>query len=241
METATSFSFASLVLLAAGFVVIGGGATWLLLRSRLENMQAVCADREAELRDAQKMIHEKERAFLEERNRIEIAHSDAIQKAKSEAHEQGRQLGKVEGNSQHLEEIMVLKSQFSTKLISDVDAAVTEARKRLTAEYELQSKLFTVQISPFVRITDNKGIFSSESVVETGYQYQLLVNGIPAFQPHEIIERSENKKEVNEENVRELASMAKGFASSAIDMYLGAGGGKFAKLAPAIIKKLGKK
>lgn len=241
MESGVSFSIPGVALLMVAFLVAGAGAAWFFMRSRQDRMQMVCVDREAELREAQKSIHEKERAFLEERNRIEIAHAEAIKQAKADAHEQGRQLGKVEGNSQHLEEIMALKSEFSAKLTKDVDAAVSEARRRATAEYELQSKLFTVQISPFVRISDNKGLFSSESVVETGYQYQLLVNGIPAFQPHEIIERSETKKEVNDEKIKEYAQLAGDFASSAIEMYLGAGGGQFAKLAPAIIKKLGKK
>lgn len=204
-------------------------------------MQAACAEREDDLREAQKSVHERERLFLEERNRIELANADALQAAKAEAYEQGRQLGMVEGKSKHLEEIIALKAEFNSKLAAEVDTAVMEARKRLTAEYELQTKLFTVQISPFVRISENKGLFSSDSEVETGYQYQLLVNGIPAFQPHSIVERSEVRKEVNEENVRELVSMAKDFASNAIDTYLGAGGGKFAKLAGAIVKRLPKK
>lgn len=241
VEHSFSLSLPGLVLMGVLFLCMGAGAVWLVLRAQLERKQAVCNDREAELRESQKSIHEKERVFLEERNRIEITHADAIKQAKAEAHEQGRQLGKVEGKSQHLEEIMALKSEFAVRLTSEVDSAVSEARRRLTAEYELQSKLFTVQISPFVRISDNKGLFSSESVVETGYQYQLLVNGIPAFQPHEIIERSEAKKEVNDEKIKEYAHLAGDFASSAIEMYLGAGGGQFAKLAPAIIKKLGKK
>ncbi len=174
-------------------------------------------------------------------NRVEIQHANKLKEAKALAHEEGRQLGIVEGKNQHLEEILALKSEFSAKLAAEVDEAVKEARKRLTAEYELQTKLFTVQISPFVRIAENKKLFSSESEVETGYQYQLLVNGIPAFQPHSIVERSEVRKEVNEENVRELISMAKDFASNAIDTYLGVGGGKFAKLASVIVKKLPKR
>lgn len=241
MENMVSLSTSGLILLAVVFLALGGIGAWLFTRSKLDQAQAICTEREADLREAQKSIHEKERSFLEERNRIELANADALQSAKAEAYEQGRQLGKVEGNSQHLEEIIALKTEFSAKLASEVDTAVSEARKRLTAEYELQTKLFTVQISPFVRISENKGLFSSESEVETGYQYQLLVNGIPAFQPHSIVERSEVRKIVNEENVRELVSMAKDFASGAIETYLGAGGGKFAKLASVIVKKLPKK
>ena len=241
MESTISLSISGVILLAVTFIALGGASLWVLMRSKLAHVQAVCAEQESELREAQKLIHEKERTFLEERNRIELANGDVVQKAKAEAYEQGRQLGKVEGNSQHLEEIIALKSEFSAKLASDVDAAITEARRKLTAEYELQTKLFTVQISPVVRITEDKGLFSSGSEIETGYQYQLLVNGIPAFQPHVIVERTEIRKEVNEKNMRELASAAKDFASNAIDTYLGAGGGKFAKLAPEIIKRLAKK
>lgn len=241
MENSISLSMSGLTLLAVTFLVLGGVGAWILIRSKLAYVQAVCVEREGDLREAQKSIHEKERAFLEERNRIEILNADKLQEAKAAAYEQGRQFGKVEGNSQHLEEILALKADFSKKMALEVEVAVADARKRLTAEYELQTKLFTVQISPFVRISEDKGMFSSESEVETGYQYQLLVNGIPAFQPHSIVERSEVKKQVNEENVKELVAMAKDFASTAIDTYLGAGGGIFAKLAPAIVKKISKK
>lgn len=241
MENLVSLSMSGLILLAVALLSFGAGGTWIVIRSKLARVQATCAEAESALRETQKSIHEKERAFLEERNRIELLNAEKLQESKAIAYEQGRQLGKVEGDHQHLESILALKADLSAKLASEVDVAVSEARRRLTAEYELQTKLFTVQISPFVRISENKGMFSSESEVETGYQYQLLVNGIPAFQPHSIVERSEVKKEVNEENVRELVAFAKDFASTAIDTYLGAGGGVFAKLAPAIVKRVPKK
>lgn len=197
----------------------------LLFRSRLERIQSSLGEREADLREAQKAIHERDRTFLEERNRLrDIELRSAAQRARADAHEQGRQFGRVEGNTQHLEEIIALKADFATKLDSAVDVAAAEARRRLTAEYELQSKLFTVQINPYVRITENKGLFSSESVVDTGYQYQLLVNGHPTFQPHVIIERSEARKLVDEENIKQMIELAQGFAANAIETYLGAGG-----------------
>ena len=72
-----------------------------------------------------------------------------------------------------------------------------------------------------------------------GYQYQLLINGIPAFQLHVIIERSETRKEINEENVKELLGIAKQIAEGSIDLYLGANG-QLAKLALPVIKRLKK-
>lgn len=240
MEGQFILSTAGIALLGIVFLVAGAGASWLLFRSRLERIQSSLGEREADLREAQKAIHERDRTFLEERNRLEISNSEALKKARADAHEQGRQFGRVEGNTQHLEEIIALKADFATKLDSAVDVAAAEARRRLTAEYELQSKLFTVQINPYVRITENKGLFSSESVVDTGYQYQLLVNGLPTFQPHVIIERSEARKLVNEENIKQMIELAQGFAANAIETYLGAGGSKFAKLAPVLIRQLGK-
>ena len=62
-------------------------------------------------------------------------------------------------------------------------------------------------------------------------------SGIPAFQPHLLIERSETRKEVNEERIDELTKVAKQIAEGAIDMYLGANG-QFAKLAMPIVKRL---
>lgn len=241
MESFISLSLSGLILAGVILVALGGVGTWFLIRSRVQQIQITCSERERELHEAQKSIHENEKCFLDKKNRIDIFNADKLKEAKAVAHEEGRQLGIVEGKSQHLEKIIALKTEFSEKLVAEVDTAVTEARKRLTAEYELQTKLFTVQISPFVRIYENKRYFSSDSEVEAGYQYQLLVNGIPAFQPHSIVERSEVRKEVNEENVKELISMAKDFASNAIDTYLGAGGGKFAKLASVIVKKLPKR
>lgn len=236
-----SLSLSGIILLGLLFLAAGIAGTWYVLRSKILQLQTTCSEREAELRESQKAIYDKERVFLDERNKLEIVHAENLKLAKSAAYEQGREFGKVEGSKAHLEEIMALKSEFSSKLASEVDTAVTDARKRLTADYELQTKLFTVRISPLVRISENKGLFSSESEVETGYQYQLLVNGIPAFQPHSIVEHSETRKEVNEENVKELLTIAKDYASSAINTYLGAGGGQFAKLAPAIFNKLTKK
>ena len=123
------------------------------------------------------------------------------------------------------------------KLQEERESSASDAREQLRAEYELQSKLFSVQISPLVRIVEDKGLFSSEFKTEVGYQYQLLINGIPAFQPHVLIERNEVRKEVNEERIDELIKVAKQIAEGAIDLYLGANG-QFAKLAMPIVKRL---
>lgn len=210
---------------------------YLFKRFASKQHEAEIRQRETRIQDLEKQLHLKERDFLDERNRLEMAHLDDIKDAKKLAFEDGRQLGVTEGERDHLSKIMAMQAEFAAKLQEEREKAAFEAREQLRAEYELQSKLFSVQISPLVRIVEDKGLFSSEYKTEIGYQYQLLINGIPAFQPHVLIERSETRKEVNEERINELTKVAKQIAEGAIDMYLGANG-QFAKLAMPIVKRL---
>ncbi len=199
--------------------------------------QAEIRRRDEQVQFLEKQAHQRERDFLEERNSMELANHEYTKEAKKIAFEEGRQLGVVEADAKHLTEVTALQADFAENLRAEREKAAAEARERLSAEYELQSKLFSVQISPLVRITENKGMFSSKYQSEVGYQYQLLINGIPAFQPHIIVERSETRKEVNEENLKELLKSAKQIAEGAIDIYLGANG-QFAKLALPVVKRL---
>lgn len=199
--------------------------------------QADIRQRDEQIHLLEKSAHQKERDFLDARNRAELANLELMKEAKRLAFEEGRQRGVTEGDTKHLADIAALQQEYSEKLNIERERAANEARERLRAEYELQTKLFSVQISPLVRITETKNFFNSEYMSEVGYQYQLLVNGIPAFQPHIIVERSENRKEVNEENIKQLMSSARQIAEGAIDMYLGANG-QFAKLASPVIKRL---
>jgi hypothetical protein len=230
METET-------LLIGLFFAAVTFVLTILFQRHFNKQHQAEIRERDEQIQALEKQAHQKERDFLEERNKTELSNLESIKEAKKIAFEEGRQRGVTEGDTKHLTEVMALQADFAERLQSEREKAATEARERLRAEYELQSKLFSVQISPLVRITENKGLFSSENQTEVGYQYQLLINGIPAFQPHIIVERSETRKEVNEENLRQLLNSAKQIAEGAIDMYLGANG-QFAKLALPVVKRL---
>lgn len=212
-------------------------AAYFLKRFTSKQHEAEVRQRETRIQELEKQLHLKERDFLDERNRMEMAHLENIKEAKKISFEEGRQLGITEGERDHLSKIMAMQAEFAAKLQEEREKAASEAREQLRAEYELQSKLFSVQISPLVRIVEDKGVFSSEYKTEIGYQYQLLINGIPAFQPHILIERSESRKEVNEERINELTKVAKQIAEGAIDMYLG-GNGQFAKLATPIVKRM---
>jgi len=231
---------AGVSLVAIGSAIVASLASWLVMRKALANCRSEAQSFENKCHELEKDLHRKERDFLEERNQLESTHSDKVRAARVAAYSEGQENGRAQKELEHLGEISRLQAEFANKLISEREVSASEARDKLRAEYELQNKLFSVQISPFVRVTDVKELFSTKHEAEAGYQYQLLVNGIPAFQPHVIIERTETRKEVNEENIRELAGAAKQFANSAISMYLGGAPGQFAKLAPAVIKRLAK-
>ena len=187
----------------------------------------------------EKELHIKERDFLAERNRLEIAQADNARVVRATAFEEGRKLGLTEGNAVHINELSTQRSALVCKYEAEREQALTLARDKLRAEYELQTKLFSVKISPYVSVREDNGFIRNTYETTAGYQYQLLVNGIPAFAPHVVAEQTEVKKEVNPEIERLLVQAAERAAQAAINMYLG-GSPQFAKLAEPIIKRLPK-
>jgi hypothetical protein len=87
-------------------------------------------------------------------------------------------------------------------------------------------------------ITDN-GLFKDSYEAKIGYQYQLLVNGIPAFQPHIFIERHEKVVQVDQSVKQTLLSIAQNCAEAAVATYLGASP-QFARLSPAVLEQASK-
>lgn len=209
-----------------------------LLWNRVYDRQAKELAKQIEAkRELEKKIHIQEREFLAERNRIEIEKSEMFRTVQADAFEKGRQQGIVENNANHISELATKRSEFLKKIDEERESATLEAREKLRAEYELQLKLFTVKITPYVSITENKGLIRNKFETVAGYQYQLLVNGIPAFSPHLVQEHTEVKQSLNPEVEKALIKTAQRAADAAINMYLG-GNGQFAKLATPIIKRL---
>lgn len=133
----------------------------------------------------------KEMDFLAERNKIGLAHSGELQEARERAFEDGRSRTKAEHAHELVMRTEALHNEFTARLHEDKEKATEEAQERLRAEYEIQTKLFSVKISPYVQLLTDNGLFKNTHEAKVGYQYQLLVNGIPAFQPRVFIERHE--------------------------------------------------
>lgn len=209
----------------------------LLARSALAKQERAYQRQIVDAREMEKQLHLRERDFLSERNQLELEHADALRAARAAAFEEGRRLGQTYGNASRVNELTEQRQTLLAKFETERAQAVAEARERLRAEYELQSKLFTVKISPYVSIQENRALIGHKYETVSGYQYQLLVNGIPAFSPHIVAEQTEKKKAINPEVERLLLPYAERAADAAIKLYLG-GNSQFAKLAEPILKRL---
>jgi hypothetical protein len=184
---------------------------------------------------AERQTHLREIEHLEERKKLEIGYARELDREKLSAFDEGRKRG-IEG-SDAATSLKLAKQQeaFSVQLLAEKQRVAKEARDLERAEYELQSKLFSVKISPFVQLVTNKGFVYDDYESRVGYQYQLLINGIPAFQPHVVVEQHEKKKEFDPAVKQALLKLAQGCAEAALATYLGSNP-QFAKIAPAVIE-----
>jgi hypothetical protein len=212
---------------------------WMFWRKEKQGLHLELTQQVTEARELEKKMHVRERDFLEEKNLIELAKTETLRNARATGYEDGRAFGQSERERDHLTEVTKLRSEFALQLTKEREIATCDARDRLRAEYELQTKLFTVKICPYVRITEDKSMFNRKHELVSGYQYQLLINGIPAFSPHVVRERTEIKSEINPQLEASLLGIADKAADAAVNMYLG-GNIQFARLSPAIVERISK-
>jgi len=186
---------------------------------------------------AERQAHVNEMEYLAERNRTEIAHTTAISQARQNGFDEGKKRGIAESELEVTVAMAKQSAEFAIQLQSEKIRAATDAREMQRAEYELQAKLFSVKISPYVQLVTNKGIVYDDFESRVGYQYQLLINGIPAFQPHVVIERYEKVKEFDEAIKATLCAVAQTCAEAALSTYMGANP-QFAKISPIVLDKV---
>jgi hypothetical protein len=101
----------------------------------------------------------------------------------------------------------------------DKNEAVRTAREFERLEWESRAKAFSVQISPFVRVTEERTLMTTIHVVESGFEHQLMVHGVPAFEPHQTVSNREVHKGQSEHLdalVSAAIEVAKGLASGKV-------------------------
>lgn len=221
------------------FIAVATAAA--LIYKRLANeLHAKLKVSSAQANEAERQVHLKEMEYLAERNKAEIAHVEALNQARSLSFEEGRKQGKAEHELEAAMQLADQRNEFAIRLQAEKEQAAAEAREKQRAEYELQAKLFSVKISPYVQLLTDKGVIYDTYEAKAGYQYQLLVNGIPAFQPHVVVERHEKVKEFDQAVKSTFLSLARTCAEAAVTTYLGASP-QFAKLAPEVVEQIEKK
>lgn len=184
---------------------------------------------------AERQTHLREIEHLEDRKKLEIAYARDLDRERLSAFDEGKKRGIEESDAATSLRLAKQQEAFSVQLLAEKQRAAKEARDLERAEYELQSKLFSVKISPFVQLVTNKGFVYDDYESRVGYQYQLLINGIPAFQPHVVVEQHEKTKEFDSAVKQALLNLAQGCAEAALATYLGSNP-QFAKIAPAVIE-----
>ena len=216
-------------------------AVALLIHRRLSNeLLAKLKESSTQANEAERQVHLREMEYLAEKNKIEVAHLEALNQARSIAFEEGRKQGKAEHELEASLRLADQRNEFAVRLQSEKEQAAVEARDKQRAEHELQAKLFSVKISPYVQLLTDKGVLKDTYESKVGYQYQLLVNGIPAFQPHIVVERHEKEQKIDQAVKNTLLSIARTCAEAAVTTYLGASP-QFAKLAPEVVEQIEKK
>jgi hypothetical protein len=136
---------------------------------------------------------------------------------------------------EYLDRLTAQKRELMIAQQTELRQAVSEARETQRAESELQSKIFSLKVSPYVEIAKSRSIMRSRSSSVYGYQYQLLVNGIPAFAPHFVEERVETEDILDEDKLLQLAREA---SQAAVRLYTG-GVSQFVEIGAPIVRRLG--
>ena len=226
---------------SALLAVIGVSAIALLLhRLVTKKLNAALQKQLESTYAAEKQTHLKEVEFLSKQNALTSAHANEITSVKESAFKDGRKQGRCEQELECERQLVDQLKEISTRLEVERNTAIAEACAKQRAESELQQKLFSVNISPYVQLLTDKGLIFNSYEVKAGYQYQLLVSGIPAFQPHVIVERHEKVKQIDQAVKNTMLSLAKTCAEAALQTYLGGVSAQFAKLAPEIIEAIDK-
>lgn len=210
----------------------------LFNRNKIKTLEAQIAGTTTQIRELEKTIHINESKFLENKNNLEINHHAEQRALREKSFKEGIEHGKAEREKDHIIEITNLRSEYREKISVERDEAAKSARDILRAELETQTKMFSVVIRPYVKIEKNEGVIRSSNKSLIGYQYQLLVNGIPAFQPHVVIENREESKIVDKEMIQEFIKIADKAAKMAANTYLGGAPASVIQIGSEVIEQV---
>jgi hypothetical protein len=93
----------------------------------------------------------------------------------------------------------------------------------------------TVVVHPFVNSSTDKGLIRSSTVVEMGYKYQLHIQGVPCFPPHDVVVERQANVEIDKEAIAAMGKKAIELAEAAVQSQGGGLAGKLITVAKTVV------
>jgi DNA gyrase/topoisomerase IV subunit A len=105
----------------------------------------------------------------------------------------------------------------------DVGEARQDGYRQAELEIEKKQKLFSISVQPYILREKRDGFLGMKTsyMLHVGYQYQLLVNGIPCFETHKIILQRHEESVFNQEVIERMTKLAIDIAEEAIRLQAG--------------------
>ena len=125
------------------------------------------------------------------------------------------------------------------------DASLNSERNLLAERYESQIQALklqheeqirkvtsplTVDVHPFADSIKDKGWLRKTSTVEIGYQYQLMIHGLPCMEPHRLVVEKQTVTEVDSEAMKGLYDKATKLAEAYFQLKGGQAAGNLFKV-----------
>lgn len=216
--------------------ILGFLVSYLFFHRSIQVKNNQIITQESAARELEKRIHLVEAESLQSRNKLEMSHHEKEKSLRDNLNKEAYDLGVASCKKDHQIEIANLRSEYRELINNQVKEAEERAKTLAKLEFEAQAKAFSVSIRPYVRVEKDSGIIFDDHKSYTGYQYQLLVNGIPAFQPHIVIEKTEEIKQADKETILHLVKIAESSARSAISTYLSGATGQMFNFGSEIVE-----
>jgi hypothetical protein len=212
----------------------------------------------ATLKDALSAEHERARQELQERQAtaLQTERTTCQREVQAAAHAAEASIASL--TERHAQQIADMQArtdvQVTTALLGaerEHQSALAAERERLlilqqerldAAERRFEERLqkvespMTLEVHPFVNSTGKKlGPYDSTKV-QVGYKYQLLVQGVPCFDAHEVVIEEQSKVEVDDKALAEWAEKAAALAQRVVSAKVGGVPGRLVSFASTVLR-----
>jgi hypothetical protein len=132
------------------------------------------------------------------------------------------ELDRVARERRQLEEDQL--NELKVKVREAQDRAFEDGKRQAELRADENAKAFSLTVRPYIRKIRDDSFIRKLNRLEIGYQYQLLINGFPCFDPHVVIEQHYEEKEVNQEVIERMSRIALEVAKAAVAIQAGPAG-----------------